>query len=48
VDIFPLLYKDIANTYAFASQSYYGKMFKKWVGMTPREYRIRYADFDEA
>jgi YesN/AraC family two-component response regulator len=41
-------YKDIANTYAFASQSYYGKMFKKWVGMTPREYRIRYADFDES
>lgn len=34
-------YKDIANTYAFASQSYYGKMFKKWTGMTPREYRMK-------
>lgn len=30
---------DISSTLAFADQSYFGQIFKKYHGMTPREYR---------
>ena len=35
-------FDDIAATFAFASQSHYGRVFKKWTGMTPGQYRARY------
>lgn len=35
-------YMDIANILAFSSQSHFGKVFRAFVGMTPKEYRDRY------
>ena len=32
----------IASQYGFCSQSHYGKTFKKWMDMTPGEYRSRH------
>ncbi len=32
-------YQSIAYAYGFADQSHFGKVFKKWTGMTPRQYR---------
>ena len=36
-----LAYDEIASTLAFSSQSHFIQVFKKEVGCTPREYRIR-------
>lgn len=33
---------DISNYFAFSSHSYFIKVFKKHIGMTPKEYRNRY------
>lgn len=35
-------YESIAYSYAFFSQSHFGRVFKKWTGMTPGQYRTRY------
>ncbi len=35
-------YEEIAYSYAFFSQSHFGRVFKKWTGMTPGQYRTRY------
>ena len=35
--------KSIANYLGFSSQSHFGKVFREHTGMTPNEYRIRYA-----
>lgn len=35
-------FDDIAATLGFASQSHFGRVFKKWAGMTPGQYRLRY------
>ena len=32
-------YQSIAYAYGFSDQSHFGKVFKKWTGMTPRQYR---------
>lgn len=32
----------IASSLAFSSQSHFGKVFKKWMGMTPSQYRKTY------
>lgn len=32
-------YEEIAYYFGFCSQSHFGKAFKKWMGMTPRQYR---------
>lgn len=37
-------YGAIAFSFGFASQSYFGKVFKKWTGMTPRQYRKQYSE----
>ena len=34
----------IAFELSYASQSHFGKVFKKWTGMTPRQYRELYAE----
>lgn len=33
---------EISNLLAFSSQSYFIKMFKKYIGMTPKQYKKRY------
>ena len=38
---------DIASFYQFCNQSYFTKAFKKYVGLTPNEYRIRYNQQNE-
>lgn len=35
-------YESIAYSYAFFSQSHFGRVFKKMTGMTPGQYRARY------
>lgn len=35
-------YKTIAYTLGFSSQSHFGQVFKRWTGMTPRQYREQY------
>lgn len=35
-------YEEIAYYFGFCSQSHFGKVFKKWKGMTPKQYRERY------
>jgi AraC-like DNA-binding protein len=35
---------DIAMLYGFSGQSYYITVFKKFIGMTPGEYRSSYYD----
>lgn len=37
-------YAEIADSLGFVSQSHMGQVFKKWVGMTPKQYREYYAD----
>ena len=37
-------YDDIAASLSFSSQSHMGKVFKKWTGMTPRQYRTLYGE----
>ena len=37
-------YDDIAASLSFSSQSHMGKVFKKWTGMTPRQYRKLYGE----
>lgn len=32
---------DIASFYQFCNQSYFTQSFRKWIGMTPNEYRIK-------
>ena len=39
----PLSYRDIALTLGFSSQSHMGEHFKKLTGMTPIQYKNRYA-----
>ena len=41
-------YSDIANYLAFCSQSHFTSVFRKATGMTPREYRSRYASAGDA
>lgn len=36
-------YKEIAQSLAFASQSHFGQAFKKFTGMTPKQYRETYS-----
>lgn len=36
-------YAEVAISLGFVSQSHLGQVFKKWVGMTPRQYREYYA-----
>lgn len=38
----PYSYVEIATYLGFSSQSHLGKVFKKYAGMTPRQYRERY------
>lgn len=38
---------DIAASLSFSSQSHMGKVFKKWTGMTPKQYRALYGDRKE-
>jgi AraC-like DNA-binding protein len=38
---------DIANLYQFCNQSYFTQAFKKFIGLTPNEYRIRYNQQNE-
>lgn len=35
--------KEIAFTVGYTNQAYFGKMFKKYVGMTPTEYQSKYS-----
>lgn len=37
-------YGEIAATMGFSSQSHFGKVFKKWTGMTPKQYRAAYGE----
>ncbi len=37
-------YDDIAASLSFSSQSHMGKVFKKWTGMTPGQYRTLYGE----
>ncbi len=37
-------YDEIAAELSYASQSHFGKVFKKWTGMTPRQYRMLYGE----
>ena len=37
-------FDDIAAALSFSSQSHFGKVFKKWTGMTPGQYRKIYKD----
>lgn len=36
-------YEEIAYYFGFCSQSHFGKVFKHWMGITPRQYRERYS-----
>ncbi|MDD3279736.1 MAG: helix-turn-helix domain-containing protein [Lachnospiraceae bacterium] len=36
-------YEEIAYYFGFCSQSHFGKVFKRWTGMTPRQYRETYS-----
>lgn len=40
-------YEEIAYSYAFFSQSHFGRVFKKWTGITPGQYRARYGKQDK-
>ena len=47
-----LIYSDksinaIAASLCFSSQSHFGKVFKRWTGMTPKKYRALYAENKE-
>lgn len=35
-------YEAVAYAFGFFSQSHYGRVFKKWTGMTPRQFREQY------
>ncbi|WP_075981748.1 AraC family transcriptional regulator [Bacillus massilinigeriensis] len=35
---------DIANLFKFCNQSYYTSLFKKYCGITPKQYRVQYSD----
>ena len=35
-------FEEIAYYFGFCSQSHFGQVFKKWTGMTPRQYRETY------
>lgn len=35
-------YEAIAFSYSFATQSHFGAVFKKWLGMTPKQFREKY------
>ena len=39
----PLSYAEISATLGFASQSHMGKCFRQWTGMTPIQFRKRFA-----
>lgn len=36
--------EEIAYYFGFCSQSYYGKIFKRWTKMSPKQYRYRYGN----
>lgn len=38
---------EISQIFGFCNQSYYSALFKKYTGITPRQYRDRYADQNE-
>lgn len=40
-------FDDIAASLSFSSQSHMGKVFKKWTGMTPKQYRELYGERKE-
>ena len=37
-------FAEIAALFNFLSQSHFGKVFKKWTGMTPKQYRTLYGE----
>lgn len=39
-------YGAIAFSFGFSSQSHFGQAFKKWTGMTPKEYRTQYHKYE--
>lgn len=40
-------YAEIADSLGFVSQSHMGQVFKKWVGITPKQYRESYLEHKE-
>ena len=40
-------YEAIAHSLGFATQSHFGQVFKKYAGMTPRQYRERHRGIDD-
>jgi len=35
---------EISYYFGFCSQSHFGKIFKKWTNMTPKQFRVRFGN----